>query len=71
MSSPGAPFGLMPRVAEVLILITDGLSTKKIAGKLGISLRRQSHRSSLMQKLDLHNSALLTRYAVRVWLVKP
>ena len=72
LESSQARSDLSQREIEVLVLIADGLSTKEIAAKLGISSRMvNSHRWSLMQKLRLYNTALLTRYAVREGLVQP
>jgi DNA-binding NarL/FixJ family response regulator len=60
------------REREVLQLIAEGKSTKDIASLLGISVKTaDSHRSRLMQKLDIHEVASLVRYAVRKGLVQP
>lgn len=57
---------LSVRERQVLQLIAEGDSTKKIAGRLGISAKTvESHRSKLMQKLDIHDTAGLVRYAIR------
>ncbi len=62
---------LTTREREVLQLIAEGLTTKGIADKLGISARTADvHRSHLMQKLDTHNVAGLTRLAISFGLVK-
>jgi len=59
------PAGLTPRHAEVLQLIAEGYCTKQIAGLLLISLKTaERHRYRLMQKLNMHKVANLTRYAV-------
>ena len=74
MGSPDAPLKprLSPREQDVLILIAEGLSSKQIAWRLGVSFKTAvTHRTSLMQKLGLHNAVLLTRYAIRAGLVKP
>lgn len=53
------------REREVLKLIAEGHKNKDIAGHLCISLKTvEKHRSNLMQKLDLHNTAALTTYAI-------
>jgi len=57
---------LTPREIEVLKLIATGLSTKEIAGSLGVAFKTAAcHRSRIMSKLDIHNVANLTRYAIR------
>jgi two-component system, NarL family, response regulator NreC len=62
---------LSAREHEVLQLIAEGKSTKDIAVILGISVKTaESHRSRLMQKLDIHETASLVRYAVRRGLVQ-
>ncbi len=62
---------LSSREHEVLQLIAEGKSTKDIAALLGISVKTaESHRSRLMQKLDIHETASLVRYAVRRGLVQ-
>ena len=62
---------LTPRQREILALITEGHSTKKIAGILDISTKTvESHRSQLMERLDIHDVAGLVRFAIRTGLVK-
>jgi len=57
---------LTPREREVLQLVTEGESTKKIAIRLNLSAKTiEFHRHRIMKKLDLHNIAELTRYALR------
>ena len=54
------------REREVLKLIAEGYSSKEIASKLQISAKTiGAHRENLMKKLDLHNIAGLTRYAIQ------
>lgn len=61
---------LTPREREILQLIAEGHTTKEIADKLGISARTADvHRTHIMQKLDVHNVAGLTRIAVSYGLV--
>lgn len=61
---------LSPRQREVLIFIANGCSTKGIALHLRISVKTvESHRASLMDRLDIHDVASLVRFAVRVGLV--
>jgi two-component system response regulator NreC len=63
---------LTPRERQVLQLIAEGKSTKDIASILGISVKTaESHRTRLMQKLDIHETASLVRYAVRRGIVQP
>ncbi len=63
---------LTPRQREVLQLIAEGYSTKKIAHTLKISVKTvETHRMQLMERLDIHDIAGLVRYAIRVGLVKP
>jgi DNA-binding NarL/FixJ family response regulator len=66
------PDPLTPRERQVLQLIAEGKSTKDAASLLGISVKTaESHRMRLMQKLDIHETASLVRYAVRRGLVQP
>ena len=52
------------REAEILQLIAEGYASKQIADILSIAIKTtEKHRQSLMQKLNLHNIASLTRYA--------
>ena len=63
---------LTPREKQVLQLIAEGKSTKEVASQLGISVKTaESHRTRLMQKLDIHETASLVRYAVRRGIVRP
>jgi DNA-binding NarL/FixJ family response regulator len=60
------------REKQVLQLIAEGKSTKDIASVLGISVKTaESHRTRLMQKLDIHETASLVLYAVRKGIVQP
>jgi two-component system, NarL family, response regulator NreC len=62
---------LTARERQVLQLIAEGKSTKEIASILGVSVKTaESHRSRLMQKLDIHETASLVRYAVKRGLVQ-
>jgi two-component system, NarL family, response regulator NreC len=62
---------LTARERQVLQLIAEGKSTKDIASILGVSVKTaESHRSRLMQKLDIHEVASLVRYAVKRGLVQ-
>lgn len=63
---------LTPRQREILQLIAEGQSTKRIAATLGVSVKTvETHRSQLMEKLDIHDVAGLVRYAIRIGLVSP
>ncbi len=63
---------LTPREREVLQLIAEGLSSKEIAASLGVSTRTaETHRTSVMNKLDVHKVAGLVRFAIREGLVSP
>ncbi|MDQ7839936.1 MAG: response regulator transcription factor [bacterium] len=62
--------GLTEREREVVCLIADGLTNKEIAERLHISVKTvETHRTHIMEKLDLHDRAHLVRYAVRKGLV--
>lgn len=57
---------LTPREREVLQLLAEGRSTKETAGLLGVSVKTvETHRKQIMDKLDLHSVAELTKYALR------
>jgi len=57
---------LSPREREVLQLLAEGNSTKNIAEKLFLSVKTiEAHRAQIMRKLDIHNVAELTKYAIR------
>ncbi len=61
---------LPPRMTEVVRLRAEGLLTKEIAHKLGITVKTaENHISAAHRKLGIHNTAQLTRYAIRVGLV--
>jgi DNA-binding NarL/FixJ family response regulator len=62
---------LTERERQVLKLISEGLSSKEIASDLGISLRTiDSHRSNLMEKLNIHKVSGLVRFAIRSGLIE-
>ena len=62
--------GLSPRQREVLQLVAKGRSRKEIAGALKISPKTvEFHKSQIMEQLDLHTTAELTRYAITHGLV--
>lgn len=67
---PGDP--LTTRERQVLQLIAEGKSTKDVASLLCISVKTaESHRTRLMRKLDIHETASLVRYAVRRHIIRP
>ena len=62
---------LSPRQSEVLLLVAQGQSTKEIARLLGLSAKTvETHRSRLMQQLDIHEVTGLVRYAMRMGMVR-
>jgi DNA-binding NarL/FixJ family response regulator len=62
---------LTPRQREVLQLMAEGTSTRKIAETLNISVKTvETHRAQLMERLDIHDVAGLVRYAMRTGLVQ-
>jgi DNA-binding NarL/FixJ family response regulator len=68
---PLPPARLTPREAEVLQLIAGSMANKETAARLGISVKTvEKHRQSLMAKLDIHDVAGLTRYAVWVGIIE-
>jgi DNA-binding NarL/FixJ family response regulator len=63
--------GLTPRQREVLKLIAEGKSTKEIALALMISVKTvETHRTLLTDRLDIHNTAGLVRYAIKTGLIR-
>ncbi|MEO7326238.1 MAG: response regulator transcription factor [Dokdonella sp.] len=69
--TPEDPYGaLSAREREVLHLVVDGLTIKEIALRLNITPKTaENHRSRVLAKLNLRNSAELVRYAMRKRLV--
>lgn len=66
---PGNP--ISDRERQVLQLVAEGKTTKEIASLLGISVKTaESHRSNLMEKLNIHDTAGLVRYAIRIGLIE-
>jgi DNA-binding NarL/FixJ family response regulator len=66
------PSVLTARQREILQLIAEGQTTKKIAALLHLSDKTvESHRLRLMRQLDIHDIAGLVRYAIRTGLVMP
>jgi DNA-binding NarL/FixJ family response regulator len=61
---------LTPREQEVMRLLAEGLSSKEVAEKLFISPKTvENHRANIMNKLDLHNTIELIRYAAKLGLI--
>jgi DNA-binding NarL/FixJ family response regulator len=74
-SQPGTPGTkarkLTSREMEVLQLIAEGKANKEIAAELGIGMKTvEKHRDHLMQKLDIHDTARLTRYAISAGIIE-
>jgi two-component system response regulator NreC len=62
---------LTARERQVLQLVAEGKTTKEIASLLGVSFKTaESHRTNLMEKLDIHETAGLVRYAIRMGLIQ-
>jgi DNA-binding NarL/FixJ family response regulator len=62
---------LTARERQVLQLVSEGHTTKEVANVLGISVKTaDTHRASIMRKLDIHETAGLVRYAVRSGLIR-
>jgi PAS domain S-box-containing protein len=64
-------FALTERERQVLVLIAAGKSTKDAARELGISYKTaDSHRSRILEKLGVHETASMVRYAIRAGLIE-
>ena len=62
---------LTPRETEVMRLLAEGNTVRKIAGMLGLSLKTiEAHKFNLMRKLDIHNKAELVHCAIRKKILK-
>jgi DNA-binding NarL/FixJ family response regulator len=62
---------LSSREMEVLQLIAEGKANKETAAELGISIKTvEKHREKVMSKLDLHDTAGLTRYAISAGIIE-
>jgi DNA-binding NarL/FixJ family response regulator len=63
---------LTPREREIVQLLAEGNSNKEVAGALGISVRTaETHRASILRKLNLDSLASLIRYAIRQKIIEP
>ena len=61
---------LTGREREILTLVADGKTNKEIANSLGLSVYTvESHRGSVMEKLNLHNTGDIVRFALRNGLI--
>jgi two-component system, NarL family, response regulator NreC len=57
---------LSPREREVLQMLSEGLVTKQISARLGVSVKTvETYRKNIMDKLNIHSIAELTKYAIR------
>lgn len=62
---------LTAREMEVLQQVAEGAANKQVAAELGISIKTvEKHRNNLMRKLDLHDTASLTRYAIEAGIIE-
>jgi len=62
---------LTPRESAVLQLVAEGLANKQIAAELGIDIKTvEKHRQCLMNKLNIHKTAGLTRYAIDAGIIE-
>lgn len=67
---PADPLSIRER--QVLQLVSEGKSTREVAKQLGVSAKTvESHRTRLMRKLDIHETASLVRYAIRHGVIQP
>ena len=63
---------LTRRQREILQLIAEGNTVKEIAWELNLSVKTiETHRSQLMDRLDIHDVAGLVRYAMRMLIIEP
>ena len=66
------PDPLSARERQVLQLIAEGKTTKEVATTLDISVKTaETYRTRIMQKLDIHETASLVRYAIRRGVIQP
>ena len=72
IASPNEEVPLTERQIEVLQLLAEGKSNKEVANALNISIKTaETHRTNIMNKLDLRSITELVRYAVRNNIVEP
>ncbi len=71
VESPEVPLPLTPREAETLQMVAEGKANKQMADLMGISIKTvEKHRDHLMRKLDIHDTAGLTRYAIATGVIE-
>ena len=69
--TPSRKVRLSSRETEVLQLIAEGKANKETAAELGIGIKTvEKHREHLMQKLNIHDTAGLTRYAIGAGIIE-
>jgi DNA-binding NarL/FixJ family response regulator len=69
-AEPSLPDPLTARQREILQLVAEGQSTKEIAATLGLSVKTvETHRTQIMNRLQIRDVAGLVRYAIRAGLV--
>jgi DNA-binding NarL/FixJ family response regulator len=72
VSHPPAKPVLTKREMEVLHLMADGLTTKAIAGRLGVTFKTAAcHRGRILQKLSVDTTVSAVRWAIRSGFVEP
>lgn len=70
-AAKGTLESLTPREREILQLVAEGCTTKEVAARLDISVKTaDTHRTNIMNKLDIHDVASLTRFAIQNGLVE-
>jgi len=70
-SSKAGGIRLTSRETEVLQLVAEGSANKQVAAELGISIKTvEKHRQHLMDKLNIHDTAGLTRYAIAAGIIE-
>lgn len=68
---PSAYSQLTPREREVLQMLAEGHTTKQISARMHVSVKTvETHRKQIMDKLNIHNIAGLTKYAIREGITK-
>jgi two-component system response regulator NreC len=71
-SGKAIPNPLAPRERQVLQLVAEGKTAKEIAALLSLTVKTaESYRARIMNKLDIHDTAGLVRYAIRKGVIQP